>query len=1800
MFGTPSAEARILVYEKRDVGPFVLNGFAELRSLWGGWGWCEPVYDANARCLRVYAASGNRAPVAQAGQLLVKLRRELSERTLDLVLQTGTIEATFGAGLQVQTLARPSSGTLRQVVLQANHVPLVKVDSLVTAAILRRMYAGKTVAPEPQFGVDVTGTVPADWSGAPCYVRFCLGHRGQQAVRHWAKQQAENLCIELVGPGKANDADKLGCLLPTSTQAREFADEYNKHRTQSSNVEFGFDDPASADLLVKHAGAEVTMYSQVDLGGVNATTDPLGAARLIADEAAKKFSVTSFTIDKPSKGVAVCRLFSGGGGGATQCSKAFVHATDKWQDHRLLANGRFPRLLLQTLLKTGRLQQLAKAAGVRVAEPEQGTELPPHLGVKGSDTGFGQLLYHLGVEQDALKQRAAMCSITPALAAELRRVGWVEEQQWYDAHVVVDDDNVFVAASSSGTRDQIVASLNLHRLSFGLSTTDQVTCVCGALSANRLTSCGHVVCDDCMVKTTPHCPYAGCKQLLYVDDLQCNGEQRKALAERLICAALDKGAAEHAFGVCPTATCAAIIPLRSKMSLCTKCAVSVCTACKVSDVRHKGRTCGAYARYLTAVAPCPRPDCDADDLPFQEGAQCCPKCSTSVCVACGLLDADWKGHHTSCKEYSKAQSCPMLRLYKEARQFASKHLTENGYSTFEFHENECVRNPGCGALDKFLLAARENNVTGVLEGRLGHFGWHGTKSTDAVSTICCGGWDPARRLVQLYGKGEYFAYRAGTSLGSYSGDTKMLIVAFILKGSWLNRTEHFVVNNPCDHRVSYVVPVGVVWFGGMGGFPKQICTRLQATSPLTALWEWGDVDGTWRPYADADCRTIEQADKGQKRTVQIQIVQRGTSVPMTYKIDFATMQQTNLSSGLGGVRSVRRTDRPSAVPTKAAASPAAAAPSNAVPKQTPTRQQQGLPQPLAAGQPILVAGAAAVPLRAAPPPAAAAPASSAAVAVPPKAAPKPIPTRQQTTLQGTQASQLLTALWEWKDVDGTWFQYTDADCRTIERADKGQKGTVQIQVSQRGTSVPMTYKIDFATMQQTNLSSGLGGVRSVRRMAVLPRPAASSAGQSMVTSSAAPSTALSSRAARASSAAPSIAAPSSTAPSTSAPSRASPPNTGPSTAELWTFPSFAVQTSAEPWTFPSSAAPSNDTPSDAALSTSAPSSAVPSSAAPSNAALSTSAPSNAAPSTALSSRAARASSAAPSIAAPSSTAPSTSAPSRASPPNTGPSTAELWTFPSFAVQTSAEPWTFPSSAAPSNDTPSDAALSTSAPSSAVPSIAAPSSTAPSTSVPSRAAPSIATPSDVAPSTSAPPPPSTGPSSAEQWTSPSIATSSGAAPSTSAPSSAASSSAVQSSAVSPLFAAPSIAVPTSAPPPSAGPSSAPPSAPSSAAPSISVPSSAAPFGAAPPSAVPSILALSGASPSAVPFSAAHFIAVGHRLTLRQRRARDSSKRAAAPAPSGAELRTFPFSAAPSSAAPSISVPSTAAPPGAAQSTFPASAAPSPAAAASSSEEALSAASLGAAQSILSPSAASSPAPAVPAPSAALLRAAQALLSSLAAPSPAASSSEAATSSRAAPSPSAAALPSSEEALSAASTLSPSAAPAPAPAVPASEEALSAASLRAAQSILSSHAALPSPAAAALPSGEEALSAASTLSPSAASAPAPAVPASEEALSAASLRAAQSILSSHAAPPSPAAAALPRRSEEALSAASLRAAQSSFVPRRAAARAVPSSAVPPSATPLRAAPLRAGLSICVVPRAVPSPMSAARPRHCAGAA
>ena len=152
-------------------------------------------------------------------------------------------------------------------------------------------------------------------------------------------------------------------------------------------------------------------------------------------------------------------------------------------------------------------------------------------------------------------------------------------------------------------------------------------------------------------------------------------------------------------------------------------------------------------------------------------------------------------------------------VFVAAEQFAKNNFP-SGHGTWNFHRNESILyKKGMRiqpALRKLLANCPDKkNVSASL----GRFGWHGTATMDNVLTICSEGWDPSKRNGQQYGQGEYFAHRADTSF-SYAKSTDVLIVAFILEGSWLNDTTHLVVDNPTNNKDSYVVPVGVVAYNG--------------------------------------------------------------------------------------------------------------------------------------------------------------------------------------------------------------------------------------------------------------------------------------------------------------------------------------------------------------------------------------------------------------------------------------------------------------------------------------------------------------------------------------------------------------------------------------------------------------------------------------------------------------------------------------------------------------------------------------------------------------------------------------------------------------------------------------------------------------------------------------------------------------------------------------------------------------------------------------------------------------------------
>jgi len=175
--------------------------------------------------------------------------------------------------------------------------------------------------------------------------------------------------------------------------------------------------------------------------------------------------------------------------------------------------------------------------------------------------------------------------------------------------------------------------------------------------------------------------------------------------------------------------------------------------------------------------------------------------------------------------------------------------------------NEGLIVPDCPARVSFERAIAAVNSKRLTSWDVGEFGWHGTKSMDAIQGISWNSWDTKRRSGQACGPGEYFS--RGTDAGlTYSqgyaggGAGHVLIVAWIMphdvgaaptnpgangSGS-AGSTGHIVCRNPVGSNgdstgVMYCLPVLVVAFGASMPAPnvRQFHKSLRAASTLAVL-----------------------------------------------------------------------------------------------------------------------------------------------------------------------------------------------------------------------------------------------------------------------------------------------------------------------------------------------------------------------------------------------------------------------------------------------------------------------------------------------------------------------------------------------------------------------------------------------------------------------------------------------------------------------------------------------------------------------------------------------------------------------------------------------------------------------------------------------------------------------------------------------------------------------------------------------------------------------------------------------------
>lgn len=193
-------------------------------------------------------------------------------------------------------------------------------------------------------------------------------------------------------------------------------------------------------------------------------------------------------------------------------------------------------------------------------------------------------------------------------------------------------------------------------------------------------------------------------------------------------------------------------------------------------------------------------------------------------------------------------------LFKRAEEWAqSKGYCATRGPVAAVWPNESLTHTDCTARQGFERAVTR---LGVTTWDAGEFGWHGTRSTTAITSICWNNWDPSRRCGQAYGPGEYFS--RGTVDGlhyseGYAGGNaaNLLVVAWVLSAEIAGRPQseenyavaqkrtprssgHIVCRNPSDKSEMYCLPVAVVAFGTGGNMP-QFCMDASEGAALATM-----------------------------------------------------------------------------------------------------------------------------------------------------------------------------------------------------------------------------------------------------------------------------------------------------------------------------------------------------------------------------------------------------------------------------------------------------------------------------------------------------------------------------------------------------------------------------------------------------------------------------------------------------------------------------------------------------------------------------------------------------------------------------------------------------------------------------------------------------------------------------------------------------------------------------------------------------------------------------------------------------
>ncbi|KAH3763536.1 ATP-dependent helicase HrpB [Pelomyxa schiedti] len=356
--------------------------------------------------------------------------------------------------------------------------------------------------------------------------------------------------------------------------------------------------------------------------------------------------------------------FSGSPGNCAQASRFLSAATQPIVIKAHPVKNPLQFELLKELTESGKLQEWAKALGLKIAKQRRTPRYrrkgrhsrtdefaDTNCVIYGNQVQQGQFMYQLGEYCDEFRTRF-LCVRVNTIDLPLFKEGKAGDsflcslKKEFEGTCRVSflyiKATFVLCANTSSVLTACHKALQTGLAAMGVQHLMNPCVKCSNLSDIQLSLCGHFMCVQCFEKEATSSSFpvkcSSCNLPICLDDLQNNLDKTTFVN---LCQSSFMESIQHSRDIvrCPNSGCRGILSSNT-YSLCGVCNTWACGSCKaVNDPHHLRSSCAMYQELLKDIVPCISPGCKGT-LYKSKMYQLCGGCKKSICANCKVSDQE--------------------------------------------------------------------------------------------------------------------------------------------------------------------------------------------------------------------------------------------------------------------------------------------------------------------------------------------------------------------------------------------------------------------------------------------------------------------------------------------------------------------------------------------------------------------------------------------------------------------------------------------------------------------------------------------------------------------------------------------------------------------------------------------------------------------------------------------------------------------------------------------------------------------------------------------------------------------------------------------------------------------------------------------------------------------------------------------------------------------------------------------------------------------------------------------------------